>query len=740
MKKFIFLLLINQFAIGLFAQKSQKIGVVLSGGGAKGFAHIGLLHILDSLGVEVEIIGGTSMGSIMGGLYAIGYTPHQLDSLAVNANWETLLQDKPERKTLAPYEKSSEEKYLVALDIDSRLKPKIPAGLNNGQHILNLLDELTIGYHGNLDFKKDLPIQFIAISTALNSGKEVVFTSGSLPKVLRSSMSIPTMFSPFMYDGQYMIDGGSVNNFPADRIQEMGADIIIGSDVQTTFADSISDPTLIKVLEKTGMYMNANTTKQRESICSIIVKPDMKGFGVTSFKQARQIIDEGLKAAREAIPQILELVESKTPKTKAPYSIPDSVEISIIQLHGLERNTMRFTRGNLNLVEGKNYSINQINSAIENLYGTNQFTLIEYNLIPFQDHDYVLHVYVTERKNINQIKLGLHYDPDFESAALVNFTSKSPIFKGDFLSFDLVLSNMPRIYFTYLWDNGVLPGFGLDVNFFSIDMPLYFAESRFGVYRQNDLKVKLYTTSRLSNNASAKLGIFYQNLDGSSNDLLLKEFIELNLDNREIYGPFFELFIDSRNRKSFASRGNMLNVNAKFLVVDTIQSVSNIPLLASLKWENNIPVSNRWTIRQSLFIGTSFFANLNIPFNYNIGGLGENYQNGNVPFYGYHFNEHGLQYDDTRDSNNFRIGNNLFMYGLDLQYQLFNNHYVKLGGQLGYIIDHFDDPDEYIRPLFKTGVGLQYGIHTLFGPIQATVSRSFERNQWLGYISIGYWF
>ena len=218
-------------ACTLGAQNRKKVGIVLSGGGAKGVAHIGALKVIEEAGIPIDYVVGTSMGAIVGGLYSIGYTPQQLDSIVNAQDWKYLLSDALDPETTLLSEKLREEQYLLSVPIAGKSAHVSDAGIIKGRNISRLLSELTVGYHDSVDFNK-LPIPFACVSQNIVNGEQIVFHNGILATAMRASMAIPGVFTPVRKDSMILIDGGMINNYPVDVARSMGADIIIGVDVQ----------------------------------------------------------------------------------------------------------------------------------------------------------------------------------------------------------------------------------------------------------------------------------------------------------------------------------------------------------------------------------------------------------------------------------------------------------------------------------------------------------------------------
>ena len=220
------------FVFGSFTSKAEscqqrkKVGLVLSGGGAKGIAHIGAIKIIEEAGIPIDYVVGTSMGSIIGGLYAIGYTPEQMDSMVRKQDWTFLLSDQIPRMDMNMQERDADEKYVISVPFSKSAIQDLTGGLIKGRNISNLFSELTLGYHDSLDFNK-LPIPFACVSENIVKGEEYVFHDGVLSTAMRASMAIPGVFTPVRLDSMVLVDGGVVNNYPVNVAKEMGADVII---------------------------------------------------------------------------------------------------------------------------------------------------------------------------------------------------------------------------------------------------------------------------------------------------------------------------------------------------------------------------------------------------------------------------------------------------------------------------------------------------------------------------------
>ena len=309
----------------------KKVGVVLSGGGAKGVAHIGVLQVLEKAGIPVDVIVGTSMGSIVGGLYAIGYSADQLDSLVRVQDRMFLLSDKVNRYDLPFGEKEQDGKYLLSLPFDRGKKR--PSGFISGQNVYNLFSDLTVGYHDSLDFLQ-LPIPFACVAADLFHREEIVMTSGNLVQAMRASMAIPGVFTPVRTDNRVLVDGGILNNFPTDVARRLGAEIVIGVDVQ---ADLMKEDKLASVSGVIPQIINLlcmNKHEENVQLADLVIRPDVKGYSAASFsaRSIDSLLARGKVAALQqwsGIMQVKELIgKPERPGREMPQAPrPDKIPI-----------------------------------------------------------------------------------------------------------------------------------------------------------------------------------------------------------------------------------------------------------------------------------------------------------------------------------------------------------------------------------------------------------------------------
>lgn len=433
-----------------------KVGVVLSGGGAKGIAHVGTLKIIEELGIPVDYIAGTSMGSIIGGLYAYGYSAAELDSILRAADWELLLSDKANRSDIYLTEKRTADQYALTLPF-SQHSSLLPIGILKGQHINNLFYTLTTNAYKVKTFD-DLNIPFLCIATDVLSGQAVVLKDGNLAEAMRASMAIPGVFNPVEKDSMILVDGGLVNNFPVEELIAMGADIVIGVDVGFQYKGKEKLKNMANVLEM-SLFMHTKTKiAQNKSRCDILVKPDMTGYGTYSFSATDSLLARGEAAARahydefKAIAERLAAYEPEKPPKRYPHQPLDRFYISEICFEGLSKFSPQFANQFLQIDHNAWVKQEDIVRGVERLYGSMVFDEVRYAYLPDSNNknQVVLKITVDE-KPTNAFRLGFRYDNQRSAALLAGVLFRDLGFPNSRLSIDGELSRIPGVKADFLF-------------------------------------------------------------------------------------------------------------------------------------------------------------------------------------------------------------------------------------------------------------------------------------------------
>src|SRR5664280_2713829 len=276
-------------------RKRPKIGLVLSGGGAHGIAHIGVLKVMEEAGLRPDFITGVSMGSIIGGMYSLGYSADSLQKIFKKINWKLILSNKiPENKVIF-LEKSHFSNSIISLPLSFR-KVILPSGLINGQQVENILSFYAWPAADINDFSK-LPIPFLCVGTDIITYKKILLKTGYLPDAIRASFSVPSIFTPLKIDTLLLLDGGLIRNFAASEARDMGADIIIGSYVGFNGYKADKLQSVSGIMEQIAMFRSLDDFEGEKKLVDVLIKPKTEGFSIFEFDNVDSLIQRGYKAA-----------------------------------------------------------------------------------------------------------------------------------------------------------------------------------------------------------------------------------------------------------------------------------------------------------------------------------------------------------------------------------------------------------------------------------------------------------
>lgn len=442
---------------------TPRIGLALSGGGAKGFAHIGVLRVLQEIGLPIDYIAGTSMGAVIGALYAIGYTTDELDSLVTHIDWNELFSDRKERRYLTMLEKPWESRYLATFKIRQGAV-RLPAGLIAGQRIYSLISRLTWPVH-HVDNFQNFPIAFACIASDIETGRPVRLTGGFLPEALRASMAIPTIFTPVVLEGRLLVDGGLLRNLPVDDVRELGADIVIGVDVGAPLKTAAQLTSLLSILDQAVSLHAAESTVRQRLNADILIAPKFDGLGFNDFERADSLIKIGERAAREALPELLAIKNSLYTNDRQPAPLRprlahiDSLYVQQLHVVGLRHVSRGLVHAELNLKIPGWIRSDELDQAINRLYSTQFFERVAYKLVPQSDGT-LLELKLIENDD-DLFNFGFRYDTRNESVFLFNTTFRNLTGHGSALAVDLKLGGKNGLDASYFVHAGLRAGLGV---------------------------------------------------------------------------------------------------------------------------------------------------------------------------------------------------------------------------------------------------------------------------------------
>ncbi|HGM5579537.1 TPA: patatin-like phospholipase family protein [Pseudomonas putida] len=420
------LLALTSFTALAVEPPRPKVGLVLSGGAARGLAHIGVLKALEEQGVHIDAIAGTSMGAVVGGLYASGYSIEELEHLARTLDWQQALSDAPPRKDVPFRRKQDDRDFLVKQKLSFRDDGSLglPLGVIQGQN-LSLLLESKLAHTADIrDFDK-LPIPFRAVATDIASGEKVVFRRGHLPQVVRASMSIPAVFAPVELDGRLLVDGGMVDNIPVDVVREMGVDMAIVVDIGTPLRSRKQLATVVDVLNQSITLMTRrNSEEQLASLHrdDILVQPALASFGVTDFGRAQDMIDAGYRATRalDARLAVLRQAGDDSQLAVARSAQQRTPIITAIKVENDSKVSDDVIRYYIRQPLGEPLELERLQTDMGTLYGLDYFDRVQYRVVhKGEDNTLVINAR-GKRGGTDYLRLGLNLSDDMRGDSAFN--------------------------------------------------------------------------------------------------------------------------------------------------------------------------------------------------------------------------------------------------------------------------------------------------------------------------------
>ncbi|MBO4970502.1 MAG: patatin-like phospholipase family protein, partial [Pseudomonas sp.] len=402
-----------------------KVGLVLSGGAARGLAHVGVLKALEEQGIHIDAIAGTSMGAVIGGLYASGYKIDELEKLALSIDWQEALSDAPEREDVPFRRKQDDRDFLVKQKLSFRDDGSLglPLGVIQGQNLALLLESLLAHSSDIRDFDK-LPIPFRAVATDIVNGEKVVFRKGHLPQVIRASMSIPAVFAPVEINGQLLVDGGMVDNIPVDVAREMGVDMVIVVDIGTPLRGRKQLNTVFDILNQSITLMTrSNSEVQLASLKpdDILIQPALASYGATDFGRSLDIINAGYRAtqvlekrlASLRQPTDVQLAEARTPEERTPV-------ITAIKIENDSKIGDSVIRYYIRQPIGEPLDLGRLQRDMGTLYGLDYFDQVQYRVVHKGKERTLVISAKGKRSGTDYLRLGLNLSDDMRGDSAFN--------------------------------------------------------------------------------------------------------------------------------------------------------------------------------------------------------------------------------------------------------------------------------------------------------------------------------
>ncbi len=744
-----------------FKGERPKLGLVLSGGGAKGMAHVGVLKVMEDVGLKPDYITGTSMGSIVAGLYAIGISPDSMQNLMEHQDWNSVLSNKQDFRRVNMEEKWDYGEYIAEFPIYG-WKPNLPQGAIRGQELELLFNKLTVSAAGDTIFD-DFPIPYRAVAVDVLKGKVYVFKTGNLAVAMRSSMSIPTIMDPVKYRGMLLVDGGLMKNFPVDVCKEMGADVIIGVYTGGQLLPEEKLNTLFNILKQSSLMAGIKDSEKQKKSVDLFVEPKLSDLSAADFDKASIIIDRGYKAAigkKDDFKRMAAYFNKFPAAVSKKIVLKDSVKIDSQQIYMLNENP-RYKRIIANVL--KTRDVNKwitpdiISRKIETLYGTRLFRKLSYEFLPSSKNDSALILrYKVEKERNKYLTFALEYKSESKIGLNVGVKYRNLLIPGSKLDLKFRISEYPAARFRYFTYLGYKTNYGMaaEYNFRVNNINFYTANNLTGKYvgYNNIGEVNFYRF--LGVNAALSLG------GGTSNSIYKRV---VDIDNQYFYKiqnqhNFLKLDYKRNylDKKYFSNSGSLFELKSRFFMgskdtyyidIDSLLAHSESPkyitdtissyLKIGFNYIKYIPLWHKLVMENSLNVLLSInspFSQLNSAW---IGGV-NNYRPNEYEFWGL-----------PEYSNLFSNG---WIYRIGLRYNFYDKLYLsaKVNAMFSaqnslYLFDASDNDhaiDSYVGYYdnYLVGGGLQLSYESIIGPIRVTVAKSSLYSTLIWHILIGYKF
>ncbi len=682
------------------ASESFTIGLALSGGGATGLAHIGVLKVLEEEGIPVDVVAGTSMGAIVGGLYAIGYTPDQLEHVALGTDWRQLFEEPIFRRHLPLEEKKYDGRFLLSFPVAGRTV-ELPTGLVSGTHTFNLLARLTWSYHDVEDFTT-LPRPFACIATDLQNGEQVILDRGFLPDAIRASMSIPSIFDPVWVDGKYLVDGGLVNNMPVQEAYGLGADYVIAINSSSDLKPVEELHTLPDILTQTiAVGMQRSMLMQREK-ADFYIQPDLEDYATFSFGDIHEIIKAGEDAARAQIDEIRELADSLKQVRRA-FDLPvfpafeptNTLKIRNVTFEGLQTIPADHVRTKLQIEDNSTITQEQLNEGLLRLYGMRRFSQVTYRLR--WDDDQADIAIRLEEQTANIIQAGIHHNSTLGPSLLFNATFRNLFFPASTARLNV------RVGHEFLAEADYYNYIGLEPRRLTFHGSAGFREREIDIYQNGHRQANLRTDILYG---EGLIGPLYASVLRAGFGYRFERFnltesygaLEVPFDWNSLQILVGEMEFDNLNRSHIPTNGQYLLLRAdmspRFLPNDA--AFGRI----SGRWSGFFRITDDLTLISGIRGGYIFGGHP--PLHYRF------YAGGHDTFWGY--------------PKEALAGNNLLTGRLAAQYRFHSNLYATAGMNMGNAYERIDL--SILDSFPRWGWGTAIGWNTVIGPIQVTLSGS----------------
>ncbi|MBQ6726070.1 MAG: patatin-like phospholipase family protein [Bacteroidales bacterium] len=735
-----------------------KIGLVMSGGGAKGAAHIGVLKALEELGIPIDYIVGTSMGSIMAGMYSVGYTADQLDTMISNLDWGVILSNEGEWNTTTYEEKRRKEKFIFSIpftgniilnpkfkeekkNVDEqsyRLLSEMPSGVINGQNVMDLFKSLTVGYQGYQNFDS-LPIPFACVAADITRNKEVVQRTGDVAEAIRASMAIPGVFAPVYKGDTVLVDGGVANNYPVDVAIDMGADIIIGVHLAQDLHPAEELDNLLGVFGQLFGILLDKKIQENKDRTDFMIYPNVDGYNMLSFskKNIETLIERGYRAAmdkRAELEALRAMLDSCgydpaekviPPERKARNVNTDHFAIDSIKFIGASSEYKSMLRKVIGgqIKEKTCIPGSAIRDAVSSLYSTSMFETVDYQLLGSEE-PYDL-VFSLKPNSSHSLSMGARFDLEEFAKVLLNVTLNRYRLYTPKISSSIVLGLYPSIDVDMSYPIGTNYKVALYDKFSGNNFRMFGQGSVLRDINFNYNTLKLYMSTSSFRNFNIELGAKMDNFIVKSftpQDVLYTGSYTMPTSN--FLNAFINAEVNPMNNADMTSNGVNIRLMGNYYFLSSLSDFYHFASV-QLNVSGTFPIT-RTTQMNPAFYARSLFSR-EVPAIYGnvMGGMNESrYVEHQIPFI-------GMNYADFFDKN-------LTVYRIDVRQKIFEKQYLTL---LANYAVYCHDIREYFHSKDALGIGLSYTYDIpIIGPATVLVQWSNYTKSVSWMFSLGFFF
>ena len=739
-KKFWLLVIAVLLCCNLSAQQDsipagrKKVGVVLSGGGAKGMAHIGVLKVLERAGIPVDVITGTSMGSIIGGLYAIGYNANSLDSVVRKQDWSYVITDKEDLRNQSLNDRSKQYTYVFSTGLSFSKKNKSSeGGIIKGKNLAELFGQLCTGYTDSLDFSKDLKIPFACVATNIIDNSEVDFHSGRLPQAMRASMAIPAAFAPVRLGDKVLVDGGLKNNYPADIAREMGADIIIGVTVQGEAKKAEDIKGTLGILSQIVDVNCKNKVEENLANTDLHLQVNTSGYNTASFSSVAidTLVRRGEEEAMQhwdelmALKQKIGIGDDFRPTIHHPLRPKVMTERQYVKSFIFENMTPqdeRFLRQKFHLNRTDSIDANLQQQLTTSMRVDLFFKTAECRLLPDDDG---VHVALTAgNRKVAQAHVGLRFDTEEYAAVLLGLEVplKAAVPTNTELTVRLGKRIMARGKLTIHPRSFIRPS--LSFTYRRNDIDFYVDGDRDYSVLYNQFQAEAVPISNEYRNFSFQMGLRWDFMHYSSK-LASETSTNVTLNNKHYISYRARINYNSEDNWYFPTRGARVKAEYAYLTDNLVKLDGMVGLSdISASWRKSFTFGKRFTLQPMAYGRLLLGKSVPFIFANTIGGN----------WFG-HYIEQQMPFAGI--GNVEFVADQFVAVQLQGQFRIATNNYVLLRVAVA-------QQAEKLKELFdhKTLYGIQgaYYYKTMFGPLGATFGYSNRTKKPYFFLDLGYEF